>query len=517
MIEAARAYRKRGWGVIPLWWVENGICACEAGASCKSAGKHPLIKWSSYSQKLPSDAEIDAWWQQWPDASIGIVTGRVSNLVIVDVDIPGYDPFTHDTYTVKTGRGGTHFYFTADGVPYPSRVALEPHIDVRGEGGYVVAPPASNAYGAYTVLCGDAPAPYPKGLLGFIHEGSRHKAVGELIGRWFAEKLSIDEIRERAHKLNKERVIPSLPSYEINRWVDDIAAKEEEEAARSKISAEWRKHLPLSTNAEFVETYGDRTDSEWLIPDWLPSRNTGIVSALPGAYKTWILLDLAIAVATGRSFLQSYPVRKTGPVIVCQQEDDYTMIAQRMGQILQMGRAETFGEDWVVNMPSPEMPIYWFTGRNLRASNKNMMAALYGAAEELRPALIIIDPLNTFVSMKDYGVEAPPEMAALKIIRDRFDTSTMIAHHDTKGSSNSGRQSMYGSVFLDAWVETGWHVQRESEEKPVVTIKRHTKIGAALNPVQVEFEIDSYSYRVTTGPTPEFAVAMAAKTAKKKP
>lgn len=95
-LEQAMTYLKYGWSVIPV----------------RKKDKKPLIAWKSYQNNPPTIDEVENWQKQYPEANIGIVTGRVSNLVVVDIDA-GSDASSLDlplTYTVKTGRG-LHYYY----------------------------------------------------------------------------------------------------------------------------------------------------------------------------------------------------------------------------------------------------------------------------------------------------------------------------------------------------------------------------------------------------------------------
>jgi hypothetical protein len=101
LLQAALAYRRRGYSVIPL----------------KPRGKSPLIRWREFQERLATEQEIRGWWRTWPEANVGIVTGRVSNLVVVDVDPErggNVDEVLKKYPTdcvVQTGGGGYHLYY----------------------------------------------------------------------------------------------------------------------------------------------------------------------------------------------------------------------------------------------------------------------------------------------------------------------------------------------------------------------------------------------------------------------
>src|SRR6478735_6130052 len=84
MLKAALAYSSRGWLVVPLHNPKQGKCSCRK-QSCSSPGKHPRTEHGlKNGSKDPS--QIEQWFARWPDANLGILTGRQSGLVVLDVD-----------------------------------------------------------------------------------------------------------------------------------------------------------------------------------------------------------------------------------------------------------------------------------------------------------------------------------------------------------------------------------------------------------------------------------------------
>lgn len=147
---------RRGWRVFPLHSIRDGRCSC-AASECKSPGKHPRVP-KGCTEATTDPSVIVAWWERWPDAHVGIATG--SGLAVIDIDPRhgGDDGFTDlrrahgelpDTLEVLTGSGGRHIYLRvpADADVRNSANALAPGVDVRGEGGYVVAPPSGHISG----------------------------------------------------------------------------------------------------------------------------------------------------------------------------------------------------------------------------------------------------------------------------------------------------------------------------------------------------------------------------------
>jgi len=245
-----------------------------------------------------------------------------------------------------------------------------------------------------------------------------------------------------------------------------------------------------------------------LVQDWLPEATIGFVVAPPGSYKTWLTFDMAVSVATGTPFLGKYPVQRTGPVLLIQQEDFHGDIAQRLAIILQSRldlKAEVTEDDQFEVKAPPEIPIYIHPDRNLRFADQVVMDALELRIRELRPALIILDPLYSAAMTDDYMTKSAEQMLRLKVMRDRYGCSFLVAHHTTKHADNMERSRLWGSQFLNALLETGWQVKR-SENNSSTIIRRHFKVAKApAEDIWVEFDINTdnlpyrYHVKILTG------------------
>lgn len=104
-------------------------------------GKLPLLSWKKWQKERPLPEQVEAWDRT--NHNIGIITGKVSGIVVVDVDGETDKEFT-PTWTVKTSKG-FHYYFNYQ--PIGNRARIAENIDIRGEGGYVVAPPSRHESG----------------------------------------------------------------------------------------------------------------------------------------------------------------------------------------------------------------------------------------------------------------------------------------------------------------------------------------------------------------------------------
>jgi putative DNA primase/helicase len=213
LLEAALGYARRGLRVIPVQWLyPDGSCACPRGAECPSAAKHPVH--DDWPEVATTDPElISRWWRpeasrgvivrEWfPFANIGIVTGRQSGIFVLDVDqyaggmqsLAGYERRNGElpeTRIHSTGRGGTHYFFAHPGFDVRNSAAkvLGKGLDIRGEHGFVVAPPSRSSHGAYELNPAHdiAPVPAPDWLLEILSSHDKGQNGSALSGQMVTE------------------------------------------------------------------------------------------------------------------------------------------------------------------------------------------------------------------------------------------------------------------------------------------------------------------------------------------
>ncbi len=163
MLREALHYRSLGLSVIPL----------------RSGGKEPMPKWKEFQSRIASEAEVKEWFLKWPDANIGIVTGKVSAIVVVDLDglegiAKGRELRFESSVKTITGGGGHHLWFRyQEGVKSQTLwTGPNPHqeVAIKSDLKYVVAPPSIHESGRrYRWLCpfvGSAKLPsLPVGML----------------------------------------------------------------------------------------------------------------------------------------------------------------------------------------------------------------------------------------------------------------------------------------------------------------------------------------------------------------
>ncbi len=230
------AYLEKGFSVIPI-----------------GSDKKPLIPtWKEYQSKHPTKEEITKWCSTLNPVGIGIVTGKISGIAVLDIDV-GADTSSLElpsTPSVRTGGGGWHHYFKfPSGVLLQSSNGFRHKMDFKAEGGYVIAPPSLHKSGKhYEWAVAPEDADYAEvpswlkeeiesrggakkdwsAITAGVAEGGRNSAAAAYIGKLLhglpeADWESIGWVGAIAwNKQNK----PPLPEKELRSVFDSIAATE---------------------------------------------------------------------------------------------------------------------------------------------------------------------------------------------------------------------------------------------------------------------------------------------------
>ena len=260
ILDYAKYYAGRGWDVFPV----------------KPRDKTPLLKWADEACK--DEAKIQAWWTKNPNANVGIATGKRSNIVVLDVDAGhgGNESLAAlvrehgslpKTVTAHTGGGGRHIIFVHPGIDiHNSASKLGQGLDIRGDGGYIVAPPSIHPNGkAYTwaerpslapladmpawmieKLTAVTPLEYPKGeqeTPGAIASGSRNQVLTSLAGTMRRRGMSESAIYTALLTENQVKCVPPLDDKEVSLIAKSVMRYEPKAAPvmqnAQRLSIEW--------------------------------------------------------------------------------------------------------------------------------------------------------------------------------------------------------------------------------------------------------------------------------------
>ena len=243
MIRTALALAERGFHVFP----------------CRPRDKRPATA-NGLKDATTDPTVIEAWWQQQPDNNIAIATGAASGVFVLDVD--GLDAeaalrrleVEHsaalpETVEVITARG-RHVYFKWPHEPVRNSAGkIGAHLDIRGDGGYVIAPPSIHPSGrryAWSVDSADRIAAAPDWLLAKqngvaagviqsaewrtliegVSEGARDNSLARLAGHLLRHHITPFVTLGLLQSWNATHCTPPLPASHIERIVSSIAGKE---------------------------------------------------------------------------------------------------------------------------------------------------------------------------------------------------------------------------------------------------------------------------------------------------
>jgi hypothetical protein len=481
MIEDALAYLRRGLPIFPVCsplmgahkhYIDGALRDCTGDR----VGKNPMVSWKAFQSELPSVQQVRSWWTRWPVANIGMATGRLAGIIVLDcdsgearqlaLDRGGLD----DTPSVWTGTpGGVHFWMRHPGYDVKNFVKEIAGTDFRGDGGYVLLPPSRHWRGAtYRWVEGTEsrqPAPVPPWLdrlfqektagsgngpegepfdlteiLEGIGQGARDTTLYSFAGKLRADNVPLDYaellVRQAARlcrpafdeELAVEKVRRAYKTYRPNDHegfaglLEDEGTDEGEEEAEGGSARTWTVY----DIADFLAI--EYPPIAWRVEGFLRDRAIMFSYGAPGSLKTYVATDAGLSLASGGLFLGKFPCNR-GRVLVVQEDtlaSDY-----QQAYLLPMMKARGLTADelrgWFFVAPQDEFSL----DRNDRLHD------LCDWLEEHRPDLLILDSFYLMYSGRKEDL-----LQVLKIIRkirDKYGCAVWIIDHNRKGQGdNSG-------------------------------------------------------------------------------
>ena len=464
MKEWALWYASLGLSVFPIW----------------PNGKNPRTK-NGFKDATTDPIQINRWWDEQP-YNIGIATGAVSGgLVVIDLDIDekeGKDgPLFFrkwqqqhntlpDTVQSITGRGGYHLFYR-DSRPYNSKTGLYEGVDIRGEGGYIVAPPSIHENGkryeweqdpeefpiaAVDQIVFDFICPAPDSLKNRqrfelpeeIPEGTRTDSMFKLVSSLTAKGLSDEAIKAAVRAENESRCNPPLTDQELEREVFPAIYRYEKGTAPyhgKEPAAKSNKNLSLDmVPMDIVE----EKEVSWLVTNYIPRGQITTLAGDGGSGKTTVWCSIAAAVSTGKfPFLLNgeIPVgfadMKPEKVMFFSAEDSFEYVLKRR---LRKNGAK-LENIFSIDIADDRFPEIKFNSKFLEA-----------LLEKYRPELCIFDPIQAFVpdniKMGDRNAMRSC-LSPLIGYGEKYGTTFLIVMHSNKQSGVWGRKRIADSA--DMW------------------------------------------------------------------
>lgn len=361
----ALKYWTRGWNVIPI----------------SPNSKTPAIPWRKYQEQRATKEELIEWFVKNPRNNVGIVTGKISNLVVIDLDgaeglqSAGTLQLT-STIQALTPNNGKHLFYSWTGET-KNAVRKVPGVDIRGDGGYVVAAPSVLESGkSYKWLrYGSALPAYDARILGeprnlvstAVAVGGRNDALARIAGGMRKDGMEYEEIFAKLKDENLNRCKPPLDESEVQTIAKSICRYDKGTVDMDSIG--------------LLELFRDHKDVKWVVEGLIPEESISIIGGLPGVGKSFATLDLAIEACRGGKWLGVYPVQKCNTLYI-DEESSGSLLKERLTKMLN-----------AKGMKPEDAPIRISLNKNIRFTNLMKLKTVRKMIEQYLPKLIICDSL----------------------------------------------------------------------------------------------------------------------------
>lgn len=466
----AVSYAKMGWAVFPVHCIQNGTCSC-GNVDCKSKGKHPLTK-NGVCDATNDLSVINEWFTRWPNANIGIATGKLSGVVVLDVDPRhggnvaleelekkhGKLPVTVESIT---GGGGSHLFFRYPGITIRNSAGkVGSGLDVRGDGGYIVAPPGSHLSGNNYCwkdgfVVGEMTlAEIPEWLKELMLGNGNTKVTathGEKINHpgWVSEALSnmsegnrndtFTKLTGKCHRggLSHEDIVSLLephaekvdfPLQELETLVGGVC-KRYPNSFTSSLSPNECEDVKLLQPVCLANCLEPK-DTPYLIESLCPEGHMTVMYADGGIGKSLLAIAIAQAVATGTPFL-GYETKKK-PVLYLDWE---------LHQAPHLRRAYKIARG--VGDTKPAADFYYL---NPPKTIKGLIPDLKKMISEQGFGLLIIDSVGAAAGM---NAESAQDVVELFQELNSLGVTILAIDHQSKiqEGQNYKNKTIYGSVY----------------------------------------------------------------------
>lgn len=435
--------------------------------------KKSAISWGDYVDRVAPSSRVDEWFKE-TNAGYGValITGPVSQTIVLDLD--GKEALQHiknnyfipKTWMAKT-RKGRHVYFKWSNDINVSTTIVElagiKGVDVRGRGGYVVAPPS---YGIYQWFNGYAPwevelAPVPDWLKSLINKnrevpqpssnrelkseqnswvtdlldgvesGGRHAAFIKLAG-YFLSKHP-EDIAEKFLMDWNDKNSPPMPVSEFRTQFADIAKRYRDGKYKAKVSLPNEHHSPnvkplqpIKLN-QFLDS--DVPNIRWLVDRIIPEGTSTIFGGWQGLGKSWVSLDLAVEMAKGGGkWMDVYPV-SGGTVLYIDEESTESLLKYRLKKLIK-GKC----------LEGVPLDLHLAIGKRFKFTHEESLEQLKIMLSKLRPKLVIVDALIRVHSLEE---NSSKDMAyffdsIIKPLSQDYGCSFLFIDHERKSFSAPG-------------------------------------------------------------------------------
>lgn len=239
---------------------------------------------------------------------------------------------------------------------------------------------------------------------------------------------------------------------------------------------------------ELAHRLADRPEERhWLIEGLWTEEAVGIVGGEPKCCKSFLALDLAVAVASGTPCLRQYPVPRPGRVLLYAAEDALHLVRRRLAGICRAASVELTALDvQVITAPSLRLD---------HTADRDRLAATVAA---LQPRLLVLDPFVRLHRIdENVSGEVAPLLAYLRELQRRDHVSIVVVHHARKGAASArAGQALRGSSEFHAWGDSNLYLRRTADQL-TLTVEHRAAASIADVTLALEANGDALALRVT--------------------
>lgn len=242
-----------------------------------------------------------------------------------------------------------------------------------------------------------------------------------------------------------------------------------------------------------IETFSEvmsnlQSTPGWQVKGFWMRRSHGIVAGEPKSFKSTLVMDMALSIASGTPFLGKYPVHEQGTVLYIQNENAHWIMKDRFEKMLAnkglVGKINRSKDKIQVDFPPP-VPFYMINQQSFMLSNEEHQEYLEETIKKMKPELVVLDPLYLmFDGDIASAMDLFPILQWLLYLKNTYKCGICVIHHYNKnGDSKRGGQRMLGSTTLHGWIESAWYLSSlpsDEGEDAEVTMEREFR-GAGLH------------------------------------
>lgn len=240
-------------------------------------------------------------------------------------------------------------------------------------------------------------------------------------------------------------------------------SKEKRVELETKDTSEPIFQMRLQNDTEFMSDIAHYPG--WTVEGFWTRRSHGIVAGEPKSFKSTLVLDMAVSIASGKKFLNLFEVIDPGPVLIVQNENAPWIMKDRLIKIRAdrglVGSVKKVGGLYLVEF-APQLPLYYINQQGFSFTDSHHLAILDKATSIIKPRMVIFDPLYLmFDGDVNQSKDLNPVLNWLLTYKEKHDCSIVVIHHWKKGTQKSGirgGQRMLGSTTLHGWIESAWYL-----------------------------------------------------------